>query len=158
MSDLPDFGGRLRAARQEQGLTQERLAERVGCAVQTIRKLEGGRRRPSYQMAARIAEVLHLEPTARTAWMTAARARREPDTTAAPVAGGTLPTYLTPFVGRRQEQALLVALLVAAGGEQHRRGPELCRCQKVAGACRRRHDQVAVSATHRSELLSLSPD
>ncbi|MDQ5851000.1 MAG: helix-turn-helix transcriptional regulator, partial [Chloroflexota bacterium] len=31
-------------------LTQEALAERTGCAVQTIRKIEAGERRPSQQM------------------------------------------------------------------------------------------------------------
>src|SRR2546421_12032704 len=45
------FGRWLRQRRKMRDLTQERLAERVGCALETIRKIEGGRRRPSRQMA-----------------------------------------------------------------------------------------------------------
>ena len=45
-------------------MTQEALAEDVGCATQTMRSSENGRRRPSREMAARLAEILHLPPTA----------------------------------------------------------------------------------------------
>jgi transcriptional regulator with XRE-family HTH domain len=56
------FGSRLRQLRQEHGLTQDLLAERVGCATQTIRKIEGGQRRPSYQIAAKGEDELGVAP------------------------------------------------------------------------------------------------
>ncbi len=122
MSNSPEFGRRLKALRQEQGLTQDVLAERVGCATETIRKLESGRRRPSFQMAARIAEVLRLEQEAYTSWMRAARQTSErvelplgTEATPTVVRARALPTYLTPFVGREREQAMLSALLGQPG-------------------------------------------
>ena len=46
---------------------QERLAEEVACAVQTIRAIESGARRPSVAMAARLA-VWITSPLERTAF------------------------------------------------------------------------------------------
>ena len=47
-----DFGTWLRQARADYDLTQEALAERIGCSPQTVRAFETGRRRPSREMAA----------------------------------------------------------------------------------------------------------
>lgn len=117
MGGTSTFGGMLKRRRQELGLTQDELAERVGCATQTIRKIENGQRRPSYHMADRMAQVLRLSPEERAAWMSAARAHAEPAPPAAqgPAARGAppLPAYLTPFLGREQERAELLALLQA---------------------------------------------
>jgi transcriptional regulator with XRE-family HTH domain len=44
MSDTSTIGSRLRAARRERGLTQERLAERSGVSVELIGALERGKR------------------------------------------------------------------------------------------------------------------
>jgi transcriptional regulator with XRE-family HTH domain len=60
MANHADFGSWLRQARGARDLTQEALAEAVGCATQTIRSFEIGRRRPSRAMAERIAAVLGL--------------------------------------------------------------------------------------------------
>jgi predicted ATPase/DNA-binding XRE family transcriptional regulator len=118
MQDIFSFGRWVKRSRLAMGLTQDVLAERVGCATQSIRKIEGGRRRPSYQMAARLAQVLELSPDERTAFMQAARepdenpprsALAEVQRPAARVLN--LPTYLTPFIGREQEQANLARLL-----------------------------------------------
>jgi len=107
--------GLLKRYRQERGLTQDELAEQVGCATQTIRKIEGGQRRPSYPMAARLSQVLHLPPADHAAWMAAVGETVEQKAvTGEEVAprreASDLPVYLTPFVGRDQEQADLVAL------------------------------------------------
>jgi predicted ATPase/DNA-binding XRE family transcriptional regulator len=109
----------LKRRRQEHGLTQDELAERVGCATQTIRKIENGQRRPSYQMADRLAQVLRLSPEERAVWMSAVRAAAEPAPPEAHEAPArpaySLPAYLTPFVGREEERAELMALLEAPG-------------------------------------------
>jgi DNA-binding XRE family transcriptional regulator len=64
----------MRGQRALRDLTQEALAEEVGCAVQTIRAFENGWRRPSRQLAERIAQVLGLAPAERAAFLQAARA------------------------------------------------------------------------------------
>jgi len=117
MSDHSLFRSWLKRQRAKRGLTQETLGELVGYSVQTIRKIEVGYRRPSLQLAFRLAEVLQLPPEEQEAWMSAARAVAEPDDleespTPGPTASiHTLPAYLTPFVGREREQAELAGLL-----------------------------------------------
>ncbi|HMQ30363.1 MAG TPA: tetratricopeptide repeat protein [Chloroflexaceae bacterium] len=120
------FGGRLRQLRQEHGLTQEMLAERVGYATQTIRKIEGGQRRPSLQVAARLADELGVPPEERAGFIRLAR--REPDderpaapaqAPEAPRAGGRqatrtpLPCPLTRLIGREEELAAARRRLLA---------------------------------------------
>ncbi|GAB4438720.1 MAG: LuxR C-terminal-related transcriptional regulator [Chloroflexi bacterium OHK40] len=55
-----DFGTWLRRLRRQRDRTQEALADEVGCAVYTLRAIEAGRRRPSREMAERLAAVLGL--------------------------------------------------------------------------------------------------
>lgn len=118
MSNLVSFRSWLRRRRQEHGLTQEDLGELVGYAAQTIAKIEGGQRRPSPQLALRLAEALQIGPDEQPAWMRAALAGDEsasPAPPAEPLRQPTpslgLPAYLTPFLGREREQAELAALL-----------------------------------------------
>ena len=54
------FGQRIKAHRQELGLTQDELARRVGCASVTLRKIEYGDLRPSVQIAERLAMALNI--------------------------------------------------------------------------------------------------
>jgi transcriptional regulator with XRE-family HTH domain len=68
----------IRRRRAELDLTQELLAEQVGCAVDTIRALENGRRRASREMADRLATVLRIPPEERAAFLAAARAPVKP--------------------------------------------------------------------------------
>ena len=69
-----DFGVWLRQARTELDLTQEALAELAGCSVQTVRSFESGRRRPSRDMAGRLADVLQVPLTERDMFVRVARA------------------------------------------------------------------------------------
>lgn len=48
----------LRAARREQGVTQERLAERVGTKKSNISRLESGRYNPSLDFLVKVASGL----------------------------------------------------------------------------------------------------
>lgn len=109
MGERTTFGGRLRQLRQEHGLTQEMLAERVGYATQTIRKIEGGQRRPSYQVAARLADALGVPPEERAAFIRLARdgaAEERPAPQADDDAPRSpLPLPLTRLIGREQELA-----------------------------------------------------
>jgi class 3 adenylate cyclase/transcriptional regulator with XRE-family HTH domain len=56
------FGEWLRRRRRMLDLTQEELAQQVGCAVVTIRKLETDERRPSKELAKRLADCLKIAP------------------------------------------------------------------------------------------------
>lgn len=71
-----DFCSWLRRARVAADLTQEALAEAVGCAAQTLRAFESGRRRPSREMALRIASALELPAEERDAFLRLARLRK----------------------------------------------------------------------------------
>ncbi len=56
MDESRSFGDWLRRRRRAMDLTQDQLARRVGCALGTIRKLETEERRPSREIAERLAE------------------------------------------------------------------------------------------------------
>src|SRR5260370_18692355 len=91
-------------------LTQQDVADQVGCAVVTVRKIEGDVARPSKQIAERLAEVRAVAPDERGAFVRSARRviNRPP---ALPVdlsalmPAHNLPPQPTPFVGRESELA-----------------------------------------------------
>jgi transcriptional regulator with XRE-family HTH domain len=68
------FGRWLQRRRKALDLTQEELAQRVGCAAETLRKIEADVRRPSRQIAERLAEALEIPESDRAAFVKAARA------------------------------------------------------------------------------------
>ncbi len=117
MSDSPAFGIQLKQRRAALDLTQEALAERVGCAAQTIRKIESGERRPSRDMAERLAQVLELGSEERATFIKMARTALEPAQTleATPTvqrpATRNLPKYTRTFVGRTAELTQLGQLM-----------------------------------------------
>src|SRR5688572_2676315 len=73
MQELHSFGYWLRLKRKALDLTREALADRVGCSVSTIRKLEEEERRPSTQIAELLAEIFEIPTTERTAFLRFAR-------------------------------------------------------------------------------------
>jgi WD40 repeat protein/DNA-binding XRE family transcriptional regulator len=81
------FGQWLKQLRRELDLTQDELARQVGCATATIQKIEADERRPSRQIAERLADCLELTSTTRDSFLRMARARR-------PGGVGTPPTRL----------------------------------------------------------------
>jgi predicted ATPase/transcriptional regulator with XRE-family HTH domain len=109
------FGRWLRARRRALDLTQHDLARQVGCSVVTIRKIEADERRPSRQIAERLADCLKVAADERAALITLARA--EPYLNPAPAqASGrplpaphrppsNLPAPLTRLIGRKQDLA-----------------------------------------------------
>ena len=66
MSELFSFGAWVRRRRRALDLTREELASLVGCSVVTIRRIETDERRPSKQLAVRLAGCLQL-PSVRSA-------------------------------------------------------------------------------------------
>jgi predicted ATPase/transcriptional regulator with XRE-family HTH domain len=108
--DVKSFGQWLRQRRKALDLTQDDLAERVGCAPATVRMIEKGQRRPSKQMADVLAECLRVPEEERTVFLALARGREtQRDEGPPPVTRieapsnlppNNLPTQLTPLVGR----------------------------------------------------------
>src|SRR5262245_49293346 len=102
MDTSTSFGYWLRRRRKALDLTQAELAQRVGCVVTTIKKIEADERRPSKQLAERLADILQIASTERAAFLQAARAELAPDQLALdsqPLAAPpqpTAPTQPTP--------------------------------------------------------------
>jgi predicted ATPase/transcriptional regulator with XRE-family HTH domain len=107
------FNQWIKQRRRALDLTQVDLADCVGCSTATIQKIEMGERRPSRQVAQRLAECLHVPPDEQEDFVEFARGARETNhlplhPTALPVAGPSrqastptnLPTPLTRLIGR----------------------------------------------------------
>ncbi len=75
------FSQWLKRRRQELGLTQDRLAELVGYASPTIQKIERGERKPSRDLATRLADVLAIPDHERDAFLRVARSPTTPEAT-----------------------------------------------------------------------------
>ena len=120
------FGDWLRQWRKAQALTREQLAQRAGCSISALRKLETGERRPSAQVAELLANALELAPESRPTFVKVARGvlnfERLPapgpqnappvqPATGARLAGDGLPVNPTPLIGRQQELDELGRLL-----------------------------------------------
>ncbi|HEU5102113.1 MAG TPA: XRE family transcriptional regulator, partial [Roseiflexaceae bacterium] len=126
MDQDASFGRLLRRLRKARDLTQEALAQQAYCAVDTIKKIEAGVRRPSRQLAAQFADCFGLAGDERTAFLAAARAITGDEidlpaetkamvgralTAVAPHRRSNLPHHTTPLIGRAQELDDLARLL-----------------------------------------------
>ena len=121
MSEFVSFGELLRRRRRAMDLTQQQLAERVGCATTTIVKFENETRRPSREMAERLAEILQVSTSERAAFLRAAR-RKEPGAARDSITIASeplsaqrahvpaLPVPMLPLLGRDGEIAVLKEL------------------------------------------------
>src|SRR5262245_50261492 len=87
MSELFSFGAWVRQRRRALDLTLEELAAQIGCAAVTIRHIEADERRPSKQLAARLADGLQVSAEERPAFLQAARGQLTTDWLAAPAVG-----------------------------------------------------------------------
>jgi len=114
------FGDWLRWQRQARDLTQAVLARRVGCATVTIQKIERDERRPSRQMAERLADALSIDDAGRPHFVAAALGERSvqhlrltdrPSVPVQPRPARNLPTTYTPLFGRQVELAQVAARL-----------------------------------------------
>ena len=111
------FGYWLRLRRKALDLTQKGLADRVGCSVALIRKIEAEERRPSAQITERLAEVLNISEQERAAflrfargdWHSAPAAIKEevPSDVPAKASRSNLPATTTSLISRQKEIALL---------------------------------------------------
>jgi predicted ATPase/transcriptional regulator with XRE-family HTH domain len=151
------FGEWLKFRRKELDLTQTELAQRAGCSVPALRKIEAGDRRPSKQLAELLARSLEIPSEEQTTFIKVARGELsverlsvsprtagdryqsapKPDQTR-----GNLPGMLTAFIGREPELAALSQLL----------GDPQCRLLTLTGA-------GGIGKTHLAiEVASRHPD
>jgi predicted ATPase/transcriptional regulator with XRE-family HTH domain len=120
------FGEWLKIRRKTLDLTQAELAQRAGCSVHALRKIESGERRPSKQLAGLLANSLEVPSEDRTTFVKVARGelplRRLPSPALDFTAGSpgkpdlipkisNLPEGLPPLVGREQELMAMGQLL-----------------------------------------------
>src|SRR5574341_1445506 len=130
METTSSFGYWIRRQRKALDLTQQALAEKVGCSLAAIKKIESDERRPSRQIAERLAEVLGVPAGQREIFLDCARglrpvdqlllarepavptpARRSPHKTLESFPHN-LPSQLTSFIGRERELEELKRLLL----------------------------------------------
>src|SRR5215216_3049445 len=79
METTSSFGYWIRRQRKALDLTQQVLAERVGCSLAAIKKIESDERRPSRQIAERLADVLGVQASQHEIFLEAARGLRPVD-------------------------------------------------------------------------------
>lgn len=116
------FGEWLKQRRKALDLTQEELAQKAGCSIFALRKIESGERRPSKQLAGLLADSLGIPPDEKQTFIRVARGdlnlerlaspssdRREAAASGyqRPVSPGNIPVQPTPLVGRESELALM---------------------------------------------------
>jgi len=114
------FGYWISRQRKALDLTQHTLADLVGYSVATIKKIEADERRPSRQMAERLADYLSIPDDQRAIFIECARGLRsvdhlpltsEPAPAPSAAMPSNLPTPLTPLIGREDEIAAVRQVL-----------------------------------------------
>jgi transcriptional regulator with XRE-family HTH domain len=115
------FGRWLRLKRKALDLSRAALAEQVGCSAATIQKLEEEERRPSIQMAERLATILDVPAPEHAAFLRFARGEGRPAPLGAPEAfpwrstpptRSNLPAPVTSLVGRQPDVEAVRGLLL----------------------------------------------
>ncbi len=91
------FGDWVKTRRRALDWTQAELAERVGCARVTIRKIESGEMRPSKQLAQTLAKQLGIPPAEQDAFIRFARSGQGEPPTASPAPAWNLPVRMSPL-------------------------------------------------------------
>jgi predicted ATPase/transcriptional regulator with XRE-family HTH domain len=132
------FGEWLKHRRKALDLTQAELAQRAGCSVFAVRKIESGERRPSKQLAGLLAQALEIPSQDQPTFIRVARGELNLERLPSPNPAGAstyssapkpisppnnLPVMPTLLVGRQPELASLERLL----GDPH------CRLLTLVG-------------------------
>src|SRR5687768_16774127 len=84
MEETVSFASWLKARRRALDMTQAELADLVGCTTATIKKIEQDMRRPSKEIAERMAEALELSVAEREPFVQSARGLHAADRLTAP--------------------------------------------------------------------------
>ena len=112
LTDL-SFGAWLKRQRKASDLTQEQLADQVGCSAIAIRKIEAEERRPSAQIAERLAQIFNIPKNEQKTFRDFARGNiaSAPKDTVKDIPWRAtrvnLPATVTSLIGRAEELALI---------------------------------------------------
>jgi len=129
MPESASFGTWLRQHRRALDLTQKALANQVGCAEITVRRMEADEYKPSSELALVLLEKLGIPELERPQWVRFARGlteypKSQPALSPAHEQSTNLPIPLTSFIGRKKDIALIqqrlaqhrLVTLIGAGG------------------------------------------
>jgi DNA-binding XRE family transcriptional regulator len=121
MPESISFGTWLRQHRRALDLTQKALADQVGCAEITVRRMEADEYKPSSELARVLLEKLGIPEPERTQWVRFARGLAEyPEHQISSSASHNhktnLPIPLTSFIGHEKEIETVKHLMAAHGG------------------------------------------
>ena len=118
------FGLWIQKRRKALGLTREKLAQRAGCSVSALRKIEADVRHPSRQLAELLADALAVPVEERSTFVRIARGELSIERMKSspplpnlsllqspPTFAPHLPTPATPLVGRESEISALCQML-----------------------------------------------
>ena len=114
MQEEISFGTWLRKQRRALDLSQKALADQVGCAEVTLRRIEAGTLKPSKELASILIEKLGIPDLERSTWISFARGLSGFPTSTTPSLSEpitNLPAPLTSFIGREKEQSDVIRLL-----------------------------------------------
>jgi predicted ATPase/DNA-binding XRE family transcriptional regulator len=114
LSDDIFFGEWLRQRRHILDLTQQELADRIGCARITLRRIEAGTLKPSKGLAEILLKELGVPYTDPEAWLRFARGLSglpNQSNSGSKQPTSNLPASLTTFIGRRKEQSDVIRLI-----------------------------------------------
>jgi predicted ATPase/transcriptional regulator with XRE-family HTH domain len=98
MGDIISLGAWIKRRRKALDLTQTELAARVSCSLELIQKIEADARRPSREMAARLADRLELAADERAPFIQVARAELGVDRLASPAQSVTRGAFVPALV------------------------------------------------------------
>lgn len=117
--DFASFGEWIKSRRKALDLTQAELAQRSGCSVFALRKIESGERRPSKQLAQLLAVALEMPETNQPVFIRVARGELSLERLRSSLPGTKpaspsptpvthhLPLSPTPLLGRESELAAM---------------------------------------------------
>ena len=118
------FGGWLSKRRKSLGLTQKQLASQIHCATITLRKIEAEQRKPSLQIAERLAQILFIPGNEQNRFLDFARGdgrsgstsewRNFPSHLDSSQPIFKIPTPLTALIGREQELSTIIEYFIDA--------------------------------------------
>jgi predicted ATPase/DNA-binding XRE family transcriptional regulator len=122
MAEIYSFGYWVLRRRKALDLTREELATRVGCAPETIKKIERDERRPSRQIAELLANALGVLPEEYEHFLQSARGDRSvhglpllSQSLSLFAPPHNLPSQPTSFIGREKEIETVERLLISGG-------------------------------------------
>lgn len=114
------FGDWLKRRRLGLGLTQDQLAQQLHCSTSALRKFESEERHPSVEIVEQLAELFNIPAEERKSFGRFARGdsqayagepEAKPWRRSGPARPSNLPSSLTSFIGREQEQSEIISLL-----------------------------------------------